>query len=168
MEKLVNILCPCLDIPPKGLQSHIPNTNWVVEYGREYCERVGNVDLTSLDFAHIAAGQLLKEDEAAMDSNKVLFCDTDLIVTQIWAEIFIENAPQWIYEINHLRRYDLFLLLMPDIPWVDDGTRNYGDIREWQFDRLKEELVSRNLNYCVIKGDFDTRLKEAILAQVIG
>lgn len=138
------------------------NTNSVEEYGREYCEQVSNTDLTPLDFAHIAAGQLLREDEAARHSNKILFCDTDLIVTQIWAEVFIENAPQWIYEINHQRTYDLFILLQPDIPWVNDGTRNYEDIRHWQFERLQQELESRNLPYVIISGDFEKRFEAAV------
>jgi len=137
-------------------------TNFVEEYGRAYCEKVSNTDLTPLDFAHIAAGQLLREDEAARQSNRLLFCDTDLVVTQIWAEVFIKNAPQWIYEINHQRSYDLFILLKPDIPWVDDGTRNYEDIRQWQFERLQQELESRNLPYIVISGDFEQRLQKAI------
>jgi NadR type nicotinamide-nucleotide adenylyltransferase len=137
-------------------------TNFVEEYGRTYCEKVGNDDLTTLDFAHIAAGQLTLEDEAALSSNRILFCDTDLVVTQIWAEVFIGNAPRWIYEINHLRQYDLFILLKPDIPWVDDGTRAYRDIRPWQFERLQEELESRNLPYRIVEGDFATRKAQAI------
>lgn len=138
------------------------NTNFVEEYGRRYCEQVSNTDLLPIDFAHIAAGQLTLEDEAARASNQILFCDTDLIVTQIWAEVFIGNAPQWIYEVNHLRRYDLFLLLKPDIPWVDDGTRAYEDIRPWQFERLRVELESRNLPYRIVEGDFATRQAKAI------
>ncbi len=137
-------------------------TNFVEEYGREYCEKVSNTELTPLDFAHIAAGQLVKEDEAARHSNKILFCDTDLVVTQIWAEVFIGNAPQWIYEMNHQRKYDLFLLLKPDIPWVDDGTRNYEDIRQWQFERLQQELESRNLPYRIVSGDFEGRFEAAV------
>ena len=138
------------------------HTNLVEEYGREYCEKVSNTDLTALDFAHIAAGQLLKEDEAARRSNKILFCDTDLIVTQIWAEVFIQNAPQWIYEINHQRKYDLFLLLQPDVPWVDDGTREYKAIRLWQFERLRQEFESRNLPYAIISGDFEERFRMSV------
>ncbi len=145
----------------KDLAVHF-QTNYVEEYGRTYCEQVSNTDLSPLDFAHIAAGQLTLEDQAARDSNKILFCDTDLIVTQIWAEVFIGNAPQWLYEMNHLRRYDLFLLLKPDIPWVDDGTRAYEDIRPWQFERLREELESRNLPYRIVEGDFAERRASAI------
>ncbi len=138
-------------------------TNFVEEYGRTYCEE-HSTDLSPLDFAHIAGGQLYREDEAALASNKILFCDTDLIVTQIWGEIYLNHCPSWIVEANHLRRYDLFLLLQTDIPWVNDGTRGYEKVREAQWERLREELESRNLPYVVISGDFENRLEQAITA----
>lgn len=139
------------------------STSYVEEYGRTYCERFGT-DLTPLDFAHIAGGHLLREEEAARRANRVLICDTDLIVTQIWAEIYLDHCPQWILEMNHSRRYDLFLLLDTDIPWVDDGTRGYDHVREAQWERLREEMESRNLPYVQISGDFDQRLAQAITA----
>lgn len=135
----------------------------VEEYGRTYCEKHG-IDLSPLDFAHIAGGQLLLEDEAARQSNRVLFCDTDLIVTQIWAEIFFNRCPQWILQAGHQRQYDLFLLLSPDIPWVDDGTRAFQEVRQAQWERLREELESRNLPYVSISGDFDQRFDQAVQA----
>jgi NadR type nicotinamide-nucleotide adenylyltransferase len=138
-------------------------TNWVEEYGRTYCERFGT-DLDDLDFAHIAGGQLLLEDKAARQANRILFCDTDLIVTQIWGDIYLQHCPQWILEMNHVRRYDLFLLLGTDIPWVDDGTRGYAEVRQWQWQRLKEELESRNLPYVMINGNFAERFDRAVAA----
>lgn len=139
------------------------DTEQVEEYGRTYCEKHGT-DLSPLDFAHIAGGQLLLEDEAAQKANRVLFCDTDLIVTQIWAEIYFEYCPQWILTAGHERPYDLFLLLSPDIPWVDDGTRGFREIRQAQWKRLKEELESRNLPYVSISGDFEERFQQAVRA----
>lgn len=136
-------------------------TTFVEEYGRTYCEGIG-MDLTELDFAHIAGGHLLKEDEASRNANKVLICDTDLIVTQIWAEIFLGYCPQWIIEMSHQRKYDLYILLKPDVPWVDDGTRAFEDIRKSQFERLQEELESRNCNYVIIEGDFEERFEKAV------
>lgn len=135
----------------------------VEEYGRTYCEKHG-MDLTPLDFAHIAGGQLLLEDEAARQANRVLFCDTDLIVTQVWAEIFLHRCPQWILQAGHQRQYDLFLLLSPDIPWVNDGTRAFEEVRQAQWERLREELESRNLPYVSISGDFDQRFAQAVKA----
>jgi HTH-type transcriptional regulator, transcriptional repressor of NAD biosynthesis genes len=139
-------------------------TNFVEEYARTYCEKFGT-KLTELDFAQFAGGQLYMEDTAAKHSNKVLFCDTDLIVTQIWSEIFFAGKCQpWIVQMTHLRRYDLFLLLSPDIAWVDDGMREYAHTRAQQFERLRQELESRNLNYVIIKGEFEKRNQQAIAA----
>lgn len=135
----------------------------VEEYGRTYCEKHGT-DLSPLDFAHIAGGQLLLEDEAARKAERVLFCDTDLIVTQIWAEIYFNHCPPWILRAGHERHYDLFLLMSPDIPWVNDGTRAFKEVRQAQWERLREELESRNLPYVNIQGDFEQRLSQAIAA----
>ncbi len=144
----------------KQLAEHF-QTVWVSEYGRQISEERGD-DLTPMDFAHIAGGQLVSEDKAAEKANKVLFCDTDLIVTEVWGEIFMGQCPTWIIEMNHLRRYDLFLLLSPDIPWIDDGTRGYSDIRERQYKRIKDELVSRNLPYVEISGSYTERFNKAV------
>lgn len=139
-------------------------TVFVEEYGRTYCERFG-MDLNELDFAHIAGGQLYREDEMARQANRVLFCDTELIVTQVWSEIYFNGACQpWILWANHLRRYDLFLLLAPDIAWEDDGLRAYAHTREGQFERLRRELESRNLPHHIVRGDFESRTASAIRA----
>ena len=145
------------------------DTNFVEEYGRTYVEKFG-VDVDLLDIAHIAGGHLLMEERAALESNKVLFCDTDLIVTQIWSEIFCGDCPEWIMMINHLLNYDLFLLMEPDIPWVDDGTRMFSHYSNTHFRRLKDEMESRNLPYVVISGNYEERMDRAVEAvdQVMG
>lgn len=146
----------------KKLAAHF-DTNFVEEYGRTYCEEIKN-DLDPIDFGHIAGGQLMMEDEAAKKANKLLFCDTDLIITQIWAEIYFNHCPQWIVEASHQRKYDLFILLDVDIPWVDDGTRAYEKQRLWMWNRLREEFESRNLPYIMVKGNFDERFGQAVKA----
>jgi nicotinamide riboside kinase len=45
---------------------------------------------------------------------------------------------------------------------VNDGTRAFEEIRPRQFERLKEELESRNLNYVIISGDFEERFQKAV------
>ena len=146
-------------------------TLFVEEYGRTYCEKFG-MNLSPLDFAHIAGGQLYREDEMARQAGPVLFCDTELLVTQVWSEIFFKGECQpWILWANHLRRYDLFLLLAPDIPWVNDGLREFEQQRWHMFERLQTELSDRGLRYTVIRGaDFEQRTTAAIDAvqQVLG
>ena len=139
-------------------------TVFVEEYGRTYCEKFG-MDSTELDFAHVAGGQLYREDEMALQANRLLFCDTDLIVTQVWSEVYFQGKCQpWIFWADHARRYDLFLLCAPDIPWVDDGLRKFDGQREWMFERLRQELESRGLRYEIIQGGFEERTSRAIWA----
>lgn len=140
----------------KILAQHFHST-WVEEYGRVYCEKVGQ-NLTALDFAHIAGGQLLLEDEAAKKANQVLICDTDLIVTEVWAEIYKVQCPDWIVEVNHQRHYDHWLLLNPDVPWERDSVRHYQEIRNWHFQRLNKELSKRKLPFTVISGTYEERI----------
>ncbi len=145
------------------------NTVFVEEYGRTYCEKFG-MDSTELDFAHVAGGQLYREDEMALQANRLLFCDTDLIVTQVWSEVYFKGKCQpWIFWADHARRYDLFLLCAPDIPWVNDGLREYEDKREWMFERLRQELESRGLPYVIVQGTFAERTQKAIdvVAQMV-
>ncbi len=140
------------------------DTVFVEEYGRTYCEKFG-MDSTELDFAHVAGGQLYREDEMALEANKILFCDTDLIVTQVWSEVYFKGKCQpWIFWADHARRYDLFLLCAPDIPWVNDGLREFEGQRQWMFERLQQELESRGLRYEIIQGDFARRTEVAIHA----
>ncbi|MDX1910132.1 MAG: AAA family ATPase [Saprospiraceae bacterium] len=140
------------------------NTVFVEEYGRTYCEKFG-MDSTELDFAHVAGGQLYREDEMALQANRVLFCDTELIVTQVWSEVYFNGKCQpWIFWADHLRRYDLFLLLAPDIPWENDGLRRFETQRQWMFERLQQELECRGLPFLIIRGPFATRTQTAVEA----
>ncbi|HFA49361.1 MAG TPA: hypothetical protein ENJ95_10125 [Bacteroidetes bacterium] len=137
-------------------------TVWVPEYAREYCKKHGNVDLTPMDFAHIAGGQLLLEDQMAKKANGLLICDTDLISTEVWADYFLDECPKWIMETNRTRYYDLFLLLAPDIPWIDDGIRNFNHIREEHFEKLRDGLKKRGVPFEIISGDFGERFQRAV------
>ncbi|MBL7808798.1 MAG: AAA family ATPase [Saprospiraceae bacterium] len=139
-------------------------TVFVEEYGRTYCEKFG-MDSTDLDFAHVAGGQLYREDEMALQANRVLFCDTELIVTQVWSEVYFQGKCQpWIFWANHERRYTHFLLCAPDIPWVNDGLREFEQERQRMFERLRQEMESRQLPYTVIAGSYSDRWDQAVKA----
>ena len=144
----------------KMLAEHY-KTEWVEEFGREYfVSKNGKLELP--DIAEIAKGQISNEDRALRSANKLLFCDTDLMVTQVWSEIYFKECPAEVFELNANRTYDLYLLMDIDIPWEDDGTREFPNLRQWHFDRLKEELENRNLNYVIISGDYSQRITNSI------
>ena len=138
-------------------------TTWMPEYGREYYEKA-MPHFDEMGISHIAGGHLALEEKALLEANKILFLDTDLIVTEIWSEIYFNACPEWILEANHQarQRADLYLLLSPDIEWVDDGTRSYKNIRQKQFEIIKSELIKRRLNFEIISADFEKRFNDAV------
>lgn len=147
----------------KQLAAHF-DIVFVEEYGRTYCEKWGN-DCDALDLVHIAAGQLFLEDEAAKTARHgLLFCDTDALVTQTYAELYLGTCPDFIVELAQSRRYDLTLLLDVDLPWVSDSIRLFADRRAWHFNRLQELLESQNRPYVVISGNFEERFERAVEA----
>jgi NadR type nicotinamide-nucleotide adenylyltransferase len=140
----------------------------VDEYGRAYTDQLDR-KLEEFDILEIAMGQLVMENRTLRELSRadsksgLLICDTDLIVTEIWSEIYFKNAPVVVQDINkHEAHYDLYLLMDIDVPWVDDGTREFPNLREWHFNRTKEKLEEYNRNYVVISGNYEERLKKSI------
>ena len=50
--------------------------------------------------------------------------DTDALMTAAWCEMLLGERPQ---ELMQAPKADLYLLLEPDLPWIDDGTRFFAD-----------------------------------------
>ncbi|MDZ4664776.1 MAG: AAA family ATPase, partial [Bacteroidota bacterium] len=143
-------------------------TTWVREYGREYfVNKKAKLELT--DIIEIAKGQIKLEEEEVLKANRLLFCDFDLIVTQIWSEIYFKECPTEVLELTSDREYHLHLLMDIDIPWEDDGTREFPDLRAWHFNRIKGELEARKLNYVIVSGDYEKRWKtvEQIISKLM-
>src|SRR5205085_4009363 len=69
----------------KFLATHY-NTAWVAEYARAYLGKLGRPYVQD-DLLKIAHGQLRMEDEWLRDANKLLICDTNLVVIKIWSEV---------------------------------------------------------------------------------
>lgn len=138
------------------------NTVLVEEYGRIYCEKFGN-DCDAMDHCHIAAGQLFLEEQALPNARHgLLICDTDLLVTQTFAELYLGQSPELIQKWAASQFYDLYLLLNTDVPWINDSIRLFADRRQWHFDRLKALLEEQQRPYVIISGDYEQRFRQAI------
>lgn len=61
---------------------------------------------------------------------------------------------------------DLYLLLDTDLPWISDGTRIYGNTgqRAAFFERCRDELVARGVNWALISGTGEARMTAALAA----
>ena len=64
------------------------------------------------------------------------------------------------------RRADLYLLLAPDTPWVDDDQRYFPDAadREGFFEACRELLDELGAAYVIIRGSHEERLRWAARA----
>ena len=103
------------------------NTNYIEEAGRDLSEKSGTDTLMlDEDFTEILLTQKLNEMKAVEQSNRVLFCDTDCLITQFFLKFLGGNEENIKLSdaIDALNSYDLVLFLAPDVKWVQDGDRS--------------------------------------------
>jgi len=136
-------------------------TVWVPEYARVFMENLHRT-YTYEDVVHCATEQMKAEDALTEKANLFLFCDTELINYKIWFEDKFKKIPDWLEEEFIKRKYDLYLLTSPDLPWVEEAVRENPHRREYLFDLYKKELEKRNFDYRIISGSGEARLEAAI------
>jgi NadR type nicotinamide-nucleotide adenylyltransferase len=137
-------------------------TTWVPEYGRTYCEARDPRTLTLEDFDAIGRGQLAMEEAGVMDANKVIFCDTDLHTTCTWSDMIAGSRSPWLDAAARARRYHGTFLLGADVPWVNDGTRVFGERRSEHTRRLRAQLMAARHHFDELHGSFELRTDAAV------
>ena len=147
------------------------NTNYIDEAGRDISERSGtDLLMLSEDFTEILLQHKLNEIKAVENSNKVLFIDTDALVTQFYMSFLddpgIEKNRALSDAIDALNSYDLILFLEPDVEFVQDGDRSevIRDDRKKYSDRIKELLRSHGKQFVSVSGSYQERYEIAVKA----
>jgi len=144
------------------------NSISVEEYARAYLLEHGTA-YTIEDLYSIALGQVELENNGIeklknLNSAAPIFIDTNLEVIRVWSEfVFGECDNRILTEIAN-SSCDLYLLCKNDLPWVKDELREYPDnrIREKLFHHYKQLVVSGNIPFKIIEGNYEQRLKSAI------
>ena len=141
------------------------DTVWVPEYGRQlYEERNGILDLE--DFPKIALQQSKNEEELCQKANKILICDTDNLITGVFAKMYFPDRYKEVEEffeaqiLKTSKNYSMYFLLTPEVASIYDGTRLFLEERWAHFRALESELIKRKLPFNIIIG---TGYKERIL-----
>lgn len=140
--------------------------NFIEEYGRTYCEKVKPpTEFEQGDFNYIALEHRRLVEESIETTDMVLFVDTEAITTKIFGEMYLNDFNSDMVDLLiDNQSYDLYLLLSPDVPWVDDNTREFPTGRMEHFLRIKKELDERNLPYVIINGEsYEERTNSAVL-----
>jgi len=148
-------------------------TQWVRENAREYLLKNGT-DYHFDDLLDIAKGQISGEELGIRNwesgsnnaSPSSIFIDTDMYVMKVWCEFVFGQCHHWILNRIVERKYDLYLLCHPDLPWVKDELREYPDqrTREVLFRHYKDIMVNQDVPFVDISGDYEERVKKAIEA----
>jgi HTH-type transcriptional repressor of NAD biosynthesis genes len=107
-----------------------------------------------MKIGHAQTERVLQKSNTA---NRILFCDTDLITTQIYCRHYLGEVPPILLELEKQITYDQYFLFDIDVPWVADGMRDLGDRRAELFNVFKSELEKRNINYKLVTGSYRQR-----------
>ena len=151
----------------KDLAAHY-KTLWVPEFARTFLQDKWDKKkevCTLEDLITIAQGQMIAENSALSESNKILFCDTNVLVTEIWSETHFDGyCDPIIKEATKQVHYDLYLLTEIDIPWVLDDLRDRPNDRKLMFNFFENRLKTQKFNYKYINGSRENRIKQATTA----
>lgn len=154
--------CTGKTVLSEALAKHL-STVWVEEYARAYLNRL-NQPYEEADLLKIAHGQLRMEDEWSIDANKILVCDTNLIVIKVWSEFKYGHCDKIILDLIDKRKYDLYVLTYIDIPWISDPLREHPDRREELYNIYLNEMKKQPVPYIEVKGTEQQRLDSALAA----
>jgi NadR type nicotinamide-nucleotide adenylyltransferase len=135
-------------------------TRWVPEFAREFLEK--SPLYTYDDILQIAKGQLSSEQSLVKKSDKLIFADTELIVTRIWCEVKYQKVHPWILENIKAQQYDLYLLCNIDLKWEYDPLREHPDRREELLQRYISVLEETGADYRIVSGKGEERLQHAL------
>ncbi|MDP4611977.1 MAG: ATP-binding protein [Opitutales bacterium] len=137
---------------------------WTTEFVRQYVDGIEHA-LSVEDLVPIAKGQLTQEDHATAEANRLIIHDTNILSSIIYANYYFETVIDWVNETFLARDYNLYLLCMPDIPWVpDEGQREGPEVRDTLHRLFKETLDKLKLPYVEISGNEAERFGTAIRA----
>jgi HTH-type transcriptional regulator, transcriptional repressor of NAD biosynthesis genes len=134
--------------------AQVYQTQFVPEVAREL---ITSNDFSVDDIIKIGHAQTERVLEKTKVANRFLFCDTDLITTQIYSKHYLHVIPDVLYELESMIHYDHYFLFDIDIPWVADNLRDLQDRRSEMFETFRSELLKRKIPYTLVQGTFEER-----------
>jgi len=147
------------------------NTNYVDEAARDLSQKSGTDTLmTQEDFTEILLQQKLNQMHAVEYSNKLLFIDTDALVTQFYLNFFDDGNKEknvmLSKAIDSLNEFDLILFLEPDVPFIQDGGRSeiIHKERKKYSEQIKELLSLHKKEFITLSGNYQKRFLSAVEA----
>jgi NadR type nicotinamide-nucleotide adenylyltransferase len=135
-------------------------TIWVPEYLREFFDTHARVPHEEDQFG-IACTQRAREDAAAEQADRFLFCDTTPLMTALYSRVYWGRVDARLAALDARHDYALTLVTAPDTPWEPDGLqRESEEVRQRVHQMLVETLAARGIAYVLLKGDLPHRMRQ--------
>jgi HTH-type transcriptional regulator, transcriptional repressor of NAD biosynthesis genes len=133
------------------------------EQTRIVVEASGGETMRAEDVQQLARMQIAAEDALARQADGgVMVCDTDLLSLWLWTKRLYRNEPpEWITQALPDRDYDLYLLCLPDIPYVGPARRDTPRERTVFHDQLVAEIAKRSPRVVERAGSREERFRTA-------
>lgn len=142
------------------------STNWVPEFARDYLQEKWDLyqkKCSKEDLLIIAQKQLELENQQSKNATKILFCDTNVLVTQLWSEIYFDGyCHSKILQMVKNSNHDLYLLTDIDVPWQKDDLRDMPQQRNRLYRYHQKLLDFYGFDYFKIRGTLKERLDKSV------
>jgi NadR type nicotinamide-nucleotide adenylyltransferase len=137
-------------------------TVWVPEYLREFVDTHGRVPFEEDQFG-IARTQRERENAAAANASRFLFCDTTPLMTAIYSRVYWNRVDAELAELDTVHDYAFTLVAAPDNPWVPDGLmRDSDEVRQMEHRMVVETLDERRIPFVLVSGSLPQRLRQVV------
>ena len=137
-------------------------TCWVPEYLREFVDVKGRVPREADQYV-IAQTQIARENAAAAQASRFLFCDTTPLMTALYSMVYWGRVDPGLAALNAAHDYAFTFVTAPDGPWVPDGLqRESAALRESVHRQVLAMLAARAIAFTLVAGDIEQRLNSVL------
>lgn len=140
------------------------DTVWAPEFARNYLQDKWNESgaiCQPEDLLPIAIGQTQLENQKLQQANRFLFCDTNVLVTKVFGDIYYGSVDPLVEKAAKKHKYDLIFLTDVDVPWEADDLRDRPDNRQETLRIFEENLKHYKKPYLKLSGSAQSRLAQA-------
>jgi len=142
----------------------------VEEYGREYFTAKmakGDATVFAGDLVRVIGEQSRREDLAAATKPELMIFDTDVFTVAVWHERYLGGRRPEIDHLSDMRAaegkgMDLYLLCVPEFPFVPDDIRSGEPMRTAMHDVFVRELKHKGYPYIEMHGSHQARVALAV------
>ena len=147
----------------KALASYF-NAPFSCEFARDYVTR-HQTAVTKEALEEIIQGQLAYESNACTKTSPLVFHDTNLLSTSIYAQYYFRYFPESLQIALSLNQYDLYLFCGDDIPWIAEPLQRDSLPAQKQIQNLiNKALIKDKLPFIKVQGTLDDRIQKSIIA----